>query len=773
MKKGVPFKWDQACQNAFEDIKKYLSSPPILSAPVKGKPLILYTAAMPTSLGALLAQNNDDGKEVALYYLSRTLLGAECNYPDIEKICLALVFATQKLRHYMLEHTIHLVSRADPLRHILSKMTLSGRLAKWAMFLSQFDIVFVPQKAVKGQALANFLAAHPIPDDFPIDDDLPDEEVFTTTVVQTTWQMYFDGACRKSGAGAGVIFVTPDKAIIPYSFTLTSAVSNNAAEYEALIIGLEIAYNMGLNTLHVYGDSQLVINQLLGTYAVKKEGLVPYFRKAKELMTMFADIKIQHVIRNQNEKADALASLAASLALGLNQTIDIHVEERRVLPILGEEESTSSTSSMTVDACEIEAGDWRTPFLEYLLHGYLPLESAERSRIRKRSINYTCINDMLYRRSSDGILLRCLAGSEVIEALNEVHAGVCGAHQSGPKLHYQLRHLGYYWPTMFDDSMKFAKRCHQCQIHGNFIHQPHEPLHPTNMSWPFEMWGMDVVGPINPPSSKGHKFILAATDYFSKWAEAVPLKEVKAENVEDFIRTNLIYRFGVPARIISDNGPSFRNKYLEKMCAKFKIKHHFSTGYNPAANGQAEAFNKVLCKLLKKVVSQNKRNWHEKLLESLWAYRTTTRTATGMTPYSLVYGGEAVLPLEVQIASLRVAIHENLTEDEAAEIRFEELDGLEEKRLHALQKLEAYQARVSRAFDKRLKRRSFKQGDLVLAVIRPMNVTHRMQGKFEPKWEGPYIIKDVYSSGAYRIISPDGEYCPPPVNGKFLKRYYA
>jgi hypothetical protein len=97
MKKGVPFKWDQACQNAFEDIKIYLSSPPILSAPVKGKPRILYTAAMPTSLGALLAQNSETGKEVALYYLSRTLLGAECNYPDIEKISLALVFAAQKL----------------------------------------------------------------------------------------------------------------------------------------------------------------------------------------------------------------------------------------------------------------------------------------------------------------------------------------------------------------------------------------------------------------------------------------------------------------------------------------------------------------------------------------------------------------------------------------------------------------------------------------------------------------------------------------------------
>ena len=131
-----------------------------------------------------------------------------------------------------------------------------------------------------------------------------------------------------------------------------------------------------------------------------------------------------------------------------------------------------------------------------------------------------------------------------------------------------------------------------------------------------------------------------------------------------------------------------------------------------------------------------------------------------MTPYSLVYGGEAVLPLE------------KLTEDQTAKMRLRKLDGLEEKWFQALQKLEAYQARMSRAFDKCVKR-SFKEGDLVLTVIRPMNTTHRMKGKFEPKWEGPYIVKDVYSIGAYRIISPDGEYCPPSVNGKFLKRYYA
>ena len=179
MKKDVPFVWDQACQNAFDSIKKYLLNPPILMAPIKGKPLILYIAALDHSLGALLAQNNDQGKEKALYYLSRTLVGAEHNYTPIEKICLALVFAVQKLRHYMLAHSVTLISRADPLKYLMTKPMPSGRLAKWSLILSEFEIKYVPQQAIKGQALADFLAAHPVPDNHELPEDLPDENVFS------------------------------------------------------------------------------------------------------------------------------------------------------------------------------------------------------------------------------------------------------------------------------------------------------------------------------------------------------------------------------------------------------------------------------------------------------------------------------------------------------------------------------------------------------------------------------------------------------------------
>ena len=124
MKKGVSFVWDDACQQAFEEIKQYLTNPPVLMAPVSGKPFLIYVRAMDHSLGALLAQNNDQGHEQAIYYLSRTMIGAEHRYNPVEKECLALVFAVQKMRHYLVGQLIHVISRVNPLRLLMTKPSL-------------------------------------------------------------------------------------------------------------------------------------------------------------------------------------------------------------------------------------------------------------------------------------------------------------------------------------------------------------------------------------------------------------------------------------------------------------------------------------------------------------------------------------------------------------------------------------------------------------------------------------------------------------------------
>jgi transposase InsO family protein len=130
---------------------------------------------------------------------------------------------------------------------------------------------------------------------------------------------------------------------------------------------------------------------------------------------------------------------------------------------------------------------------------------------------------------------------------------------------------------------------------------------------------------------------------------------------------------------------------MHRFMVKYKIKWNYSTGYYPQANGMIEAFNKTLGKILKKTVHRHRRDWHDRLFEALWAYRVTVRTPTQATPYSLVYGCEAVLPLEIQLPSLRVALRNGLTQDKHIRLRFQELDSLEEERLHAIQDLELYQ----------------------------------------------------------------------------------
>ncbi|CAM8989666.1 unnamed protein product [Rhodiola kirilowii] len=543
------------------------------------------------------------------------------------------------------------------------------------------------------------------------------------------------------------------------------------AEYQALLLGLQMARQIRVDEMDIYGDSQLVINQVLGEYEVRKDDLIPYHRHATQLLNEFDSISIGHVPRSANKLADALANLAANLALGAEETMSIPVCSRWVVPPLEENEENMESSNV-VYAYEIEREDWRQPIIDFLDHQKLPTDPRHKVEIRRRAPRFIHYKGTLYRRSFLGQWLRCLNEEEVVEVMQEAHAGICGAHQSGPKLYDRVKRMGYYWPTVVQDCVDFAKKCNACQFNANFIHHPPEHLHPTVASWPFEAWGLDVVGPINPKASNGHTYILAATDYFSKWADAVTLREVKKENVVEFITKHIIYRHGVPQRIVTDNGKQFSNKLMTSLCEKFKFKQYKSSMYNAPANGLAEAFNKTLCNLLRKVVGKSKRDWHEKIGEALWAYRTTYKTPTQATPYALVYGVEAVLPLELQIPSMRIAIQEGLSSDENDKLRLAELEALDEKRLQAQQSLQCYQARLSRAFNKKVRPRSFQKGDLVLAVRRPIITSHKTGSKFKEKWDGPYVVQEAYTNGAYKIVDQEGVRVGP-INGKFLKRYYS
>jgi IS30 family transposase len=199
----------------------------------------------------------------------------------------------------------------------------------------------------------------------------------------------------------------------------------------------------------------------------------------------------------------------------------------------------------------------------------------------------------------------------------EVHEGICGTHQLAHKMKWLLCHAGFYWPTMLNDCFRYYKGCESCQkfIDVQLAHVA--MLHPIIKPWSFRDWALDFVGQIHPTSSKGHQFMLVATDYFTKWMEVVQLKNMTHREVIHFISRHIIHRFGIPQTLTMDQGSSFMSHQVRDFAESLKIKLLSSLPYYTHANGQAESSNKTLIKLIKKKIEENPKRWHEVLSEAL------------------------------------------------------------------------------------------------------------------------------------------------------------
>ena len=218
-------------------------------------------------------------------------------------------------------------------------------------------------------------------------------------------------------------------------------------------------------------------------------------------------------------------------------------------------------------------------------------------------------------------------------------------------------------------------------------------------SWPFHTWGLDLVGPVNPPL-RGYIWILVATEYFTKWVVVVPLCKAIGGVVENFIKENIIVRFGVPNKIISDNDTPFVNSEVRKMLEFYHVKHHHSSPYYPQGNGKAEATNKTLIKIISKMSQKYTRGWAMHLPDALWAYRNSPKSVTGFSPFSLVYETKVMSLAEVMTPSLRVMLMQEKEEEKeviAAE-RYEDLDGLNERREKAQERNHRYRQRMTEAY---------------------------------------------------------------------------
>ncbi|XP_056695833.1 uncharacterized protein [Spinacia oleracea] len=262
LRKNKGFNWSDDHEAALQNLKKYMMSPPLLSKPKEGEVLQLYLAVSSTAVSAVLARE-DEAQQLPIYYISKSLLEAETRYSSLEKLVLALVTAAKKLRHYFETHQI-VVMTNYPIKSVMRRPELTGRMEKWTMALGRFDIKYQPRTAVKSQALADFVA------DFSPDlERIADDEVKLINNIEEIWTLFVDGSSNFRGAGLGVVLKSPQGDMIAHAICYDFKATNNEAEYEALIAGMTLATELGASGLNIFSDSQLIVNQINGNYEAK------------------------------------------------------------------------------------------------------------------------------------------------------------------------------------------------------------------------------------------------------------------------------------------------------------------------------------------------------------------------------------------------------------------------------------------------------------------------------------------------------------------------
>ncbi|XP_058722967.1 uncharacterized protein LOC131594783 [Vicia villosa] len=373
LRKEATFEWSEECEPALSHLKQVLSKPPVLSRPDDNEPLYLYLAVSNEAVSAALIREIDDGQK-PVYFTSKALQGPEVQYQQIEKVALALVTAARRLRYYFLAHTI-IVQTDQPIKQLLNRPDMAGRMLRWSLELSEFDVQYESRRALKAQALADFVAEMTLIANSP-------------SPAENKWTIYVDGASSSSGSGAGIILENDEGLIIEVSLVLSFNTSNNQAEYEALLAGLRLAEDVGAREVKIYTDSQLIASHVSGDYQAKNDVLAEYLMLVKDKMKKFAKAEVEHIPREHNSRADVLSKLASTKKKGGNKSV---IQEILSRPSIDKGAQPLTVLAIGDDNC------WMTPMYNCLTKDELPTDAKEASAIKRRACSYTIVENKLYR----------------------------------------------------------------------------------------------------------------------------------------------------------------------------------------------------------------------------------------------------------------------------------------------------------------------------------------------------------------------------------------
>ena len=293
-------RWKKECDQALVAIKNYLAEPSVLPSLEVGDTLFMYLTVSDIAVSVVLFKEGEDGRQRPVFFVSKSLADAETRYSHLEEAALALRTAAKKLCPYFQAHPIVVLTNL-PIQSTIHKLDLSGRMTRWAIELSEYGIQYKPRLAKKGQVLADFLAEIPQPETCPNN--------------LNWWTLSVDGASRQTGACIGLQLNSPGGDKIKQAVRLGFITSNNESKYEAILAGVELATAISTDKLIIWSDSQLVVGQVNAEYESRDPRMAKYVTLVKQRLASFSAWKLEHVPRDCNERADALAALATSLLI--------------------------------------------------------------------------------------------------------------------------------------------------------------------------------------------------------------------------------------------------------------------------------------------------------------------------------------------------------------------------------------------------------------------------------------------------------------------------
>jgi ribonuclease HI len=351
---------------------------------------------------AIIVERQEDGHDYQVqrpvYFVSKVLSKSKARYQPVQKLLYAILITSRKLRHYFQENAISVVTDY-PLGDILRNQDATGRISKCAVELGALNIDFKPQTAIKSQALVDFMA------------EWRENQLPAPTEHLEHWVMYFDGSLKLEGASVGVLLISPTGEQPKYVLQIFWKVSNNEAEYEALLHGRRLAASLGIKRLLVYGDSAVVINQVNKSLDHNKENMDAYCLEVRKLENKFYGLEFHHVVRDNNVAADVLSNLGSTRA---QVPAGVFVHELHApsipepaLPTTDPAHPLASQEVMMIDV------NWREPFIDYIRKQKVPSDKNLAEKLIRRAKSYVLVGDKLYRwGASCGVLMKCVPREE-------------------------------------------------------------------------------------------------------------------------------------------------------------------------------------------------------------------------------------------------------------------------------------------------------------------------------------------------------------------------